>query len=273
MMVLMVGASMFIASGLFPSHQKEVQIQSATHSNNMVQWRGDFDTGDTSQWDLETAKKYSLTVRNGGPGHPTAGRFEVRDGDHPVDSGERAEADAPNWTDVREGDERWYIFSMMFDKHFPVPTSFCDPMQWHPARSNGSAADGSPPLNLQCGSDDKLSLEVGDDTLLPIGPLDRGVWHRYLFHVKFSKNPKVAFEEMFRDGKVVIPKTSPKKAPNMTTPRMYLKIGMYRDSDNDGPMVIWHDDLTIYTGPPPADATTIPTNTPTTPNTNGCSAN
>ena len=52
-------------------------------------WRGDFDTGDASQYDLETVKDYSLTVQDGGPGHPSAGRFEVRDGDTPVDTGER----------------------------------------------------------------------------------------------------------------------------------------------------------------------------------------
>ena len=32
------------------------------------------DTGETSQWELKTAEDYSLTVVDGGPGHPTAGR-------------------------------------------------------------------------------------------------------------------------------------------------------------------------------------------------------
>ena len=44
--------------------------------------------------------------RRRGAGHRTAGRFEVRDGDTPVDSGERSEAKAPDWTDVSDGDER-----------------------------------------------------------------------------------------------------------------------------------------------------------------------
>ena len=86
-----------------------------------MQWRGDFDTRNSAQWELETARPYSLQVLDGGSGHTTAGRFEVRDGDTPVDSGERSEAKAPNWTDVSDGDERWYSFSMMFDKSFPVP--------------------------------------------------------------------------------------------------------------------------------------------------------
>ena len=111
-----------------------------------MQWRGDFDTRNSAQWELETARTYSLQVLDGGSGHTTAGRFEVRDGDTPVDSGERSEAKAPNWTDVSDGDERWYSFSMMFDKSFPVPTDgWCDPMQWHTANADHSAADGPLP--------------------------------------------------------------------------------------------------------------------------------
>ena len=69
----------------------------------IVQFRGDFDTGDTSQWELETEEDYSLTVEDGGPGHPTAGRFEVRDGDTPVDDGERSEAKTEDRYDVFDG--------------------------------------------------------------------------------------------------------------------------------------------------------------------------
>ena len=67
---------------------------------------------------------------------------------------------------------------MMFDKSFPVPADgWCDPMQWHPANSDHSAAEGSPALNLQCGNDgdDKLYLQVGDKELMPIGSLNQAV--------------------------------------------------------------------------------------------------
>jgi hypothetical protein len=231
---------------------KDPKTRGGMPSGGAVQFRGDFDTGNSSQWELETAKNYSLTVRDGGPGHPTAGRFEVRDGDTPVDSGERSEAKLPDQFDVSEGDERWYSFSMMFDKSFPVPADgWCDPMQWHPANSDHSAAEGSPPLNLQCGNngDDKLYLQVGDRELLPIGMLDRGVWHRYLLHVKFSRNAGEAFEEVHRDGQLVLPRTSPKSA-NMNAPKLYLKVGMYRKQTNNGPMVVWHDDMAVYTSAP-----------------------
>ena len=207
-------------------------------------WRGDFDTGDTSQYDLEVVKDYSLTVQDGGPGHPSAGRFEVRDGDTPVDTGERAEAKPPDFTDVGEGDERWYSFSIMFDKSFPVSQRFCIPMQWHPANADGTAAEGDPPLSLQCGPGDRLNLNLHDETFIPIGTLDRGVWHSYLLHVKFSHDPRVAFYEVSRDGKPVVPKTSPKK-PNLVGPRLYTKLGIYRHPINTATQVVWFDDVVI----------------------------
>src|SRR5262245_55119402 len=63
---------------------------------------GDYDTGDLSQWATLHASgwnkrpgaycTYSACVQQGGPGHPTAARFEVHDGDvPPYGGGERAE--------------------------------------------------------------------------------------------------------------------------------------------------------------------------------------
>jgi hypothetical protein len=130
-------------------------IPEADHSvpapPGLVQFRGDFDTGDNSQWELETAKDYSLTIVDDGPGHPTAARFEVRDGDTPVDSGERSEVRAEDRYDVSDGDERWYSFSLKFDKGFSNPGGWCIPMQWHGADEDGDATDGSPQLNLDQG--------------------------------------------------------------------------------------------------------------------------
>ena len=82
-----------------------------------------------------------------------------------------------------------------------------------------------------------------------------GLWHQYLLHVKFSTNAGVGFQETYRDGQLVLPKTSSKYA-NMTTPKAYLKIGMYRKGTNNGPMVVWHDDMAVYTSPPTISATT-----------------
>jgi len=218
---------------------------SATPGAPVELWRGDFDTGNTAQYDLEAAQPYSITVADGGPGHPTAGRFEVRDGDTPVDTGERAEAKPPDITDVAEGDERTYSFSVMFDKSFPQSKRFCIPLQWHPAGEDGRAIEGDPPLSLQCGPQDELSLNLNDETFVPIGTLDRGAWHSYVLHVKFSHDPQQAFYEVSRDGQVVVPRTVPKK-PNLVGPRMYLKLGIYRHPINTATMVVWYDDVVVY---------------------------
>jgi len=84
--------------------------------------------------------------------------------------------------------------------------------------------------------------------------LDRGVWHRYLLHVKFSSDPGVAFQEVYRDGQLVLPKTSTRYA-NMTTAKLYLKVGMYRKATNNGSMVVWHDDMAIYSAAPTISVT------------------
>ena len=223
------------------------QPQPPTPPPGVVQFRGDFDTGDMSQWRLETSEDYSATVTDGGPGHPTAGRFEVRDGDTPVDSGERSEAKTANRYDVYDGDERWYSFSLRFDSTFTDPEGgrWCIPMQWHGADRDGDATDGSPQLNLECSPDGNLYLKVADDVELLVGPLDPGVWHSYVIHVKFSEDADEAFQEVTRDGVVVIPKTSLEQA-NMDSPRAYFKIGLYRDPDISGDQVVWFDDVTIW---------------------------
>ena len=207
-------------------------------------FRGDFDTGDTSQWERETAEDYSLTITDDGPGHPTAGRFELRDDDTPVDDGERSEVKTPDRFDVFDGEERWYSFSMKFDQLPEEAGGWCIPMQWHGADEDGEAADGSPQLNLECSDDGNLYLRVGDETDLLIGSLDPGTWHSYVIHVKFSTDPDLAFQEVFRDGRLVVPKTRLDQA-NMDTPRAYLKLGIYRDRELSNTTVVWHDDLVV----------------------------
>ena len=175
-----------------------------------------------------------MTVVDDGPGHPTAARFEVRDGDTPVDSGERSEVRAEDRFDVSDGDERWYSFSLKFDKGFSNPGGWCIPMQWHGADEDGDATDGSPQLNLECGEDGNLYLKVGDKTELLVGPLDPGVWHSYVIHVKFSNDPDVAFEEVTGTVRWSY-RRPPRSGPTWTTP------GLPQARTVSGPRDIGHD--------------------------------
>ena len=56
---------------------------SGTVSGGAVQFRGDFDTDNTSQWELETASDYSLRVADGGSGPPDGGAVRGPRRGHP----------------------------------------------------------------------------------------------------------------------------------------------------------------------------------------------
>ena len=181
---------------------------------------------------------YGMQVQSDGSAHPTAARFEVRDGDIPeFGGGERAEVRAPQVMDVREGDERWYEFSFKFGSTFPTPTSWFEVMQWH-------AGSGSPPLALEVATDGTLQLvnNRGEAPRRTIGAIKRGTWVRYVLHVKFSNDPAVGFAEVYQDGKLVVGRHSRK---TMASDVGYLKTGIYRDAREQATAVLWQDGLRV----------------------------
>lgn len=215
-------------------------------------FRGDFDTGDLRQWatcqwrgyngpcrEWPARGRYQAQVLDGGPGHRTAVRVEVRDGDvPPFGGGERAEVRAgdSSGADVHEGDERWYELSLRFDRAFRNPTgSFFVGMQWH-------AGDGPPPLALEVSRGGVLQFannRTGGRT--DIAPIRRGVWVDYVLHVRFSNGPG-AFAEAWVDG---VRTGAVHRAPNMASGRSYLKTGIYRDARETSTAVVWQDGLRV----------------------------
>ncbi len=213
---------------------------------------GDYDTGDFSQWstcqwrgfngdckDWRPTGNRTAQVLNGGPGHERAARFEVRDGDiPPFGGGERAEvrAGSSSGADVYEGDERWYEFSLKFDQGFRNPIgTFYVAMQWY-------GGDGSPPLALEVSRSGILQFannRTGQRT--DIGPIQRGVWTKYVLHVKFSSGSG-AFAESFVNG-VKSPQVH--RYPTMASAKNYLKMGVYRDAKETATAVVWQDGLRV----------------------------
>lgn len=208
-----------------------------------------YDTGNYSQWGTIQCQGYNgsasgwaggrpAQVVNGGTGHGSCSRIEVRSGDSAA-SGERSEARAGSVNSVVEGDERYYQFSVKFDAGFPSPTGgWCIIMQWH-------AGTGSPPLAIEYSTSGKLVIgnnRPGDTYETVIGAADPGNWHDYVLHAKFSNSASTGFIEVWRDGALVIPK---KFVKTMGSTENYLKQGLYR-----GPMsatqVVFHDGLKIY---------------------------
>ncbi|MCV7168504.1 heparin lyase I family protein [Mycobacterium manitobense] len=230
---------------------------------------GDYNTGNFTQWAMLQAKginapapanycTYSACVRNGGLGHETAARFEVRDGDiPPFGGGERAEVTPGAWyapsagAFVKEGDERWYSFSMKFDEGFQNPRHGPDSWfmvsQWFPQQG------GAPALTLQVTQDNYLELG-GAGAAVPyrrkISPVKPGQWVDYVVHVKFSEDPNVGYAEVYENGKLVVEKHY---RPTLVAGGggAYYKQGVYRDVESTGTQVVWHDGLVIYEGVAP----------------------
>lgn len=215
-------------------------------------FRGDYSTGDFTQWDTVQKAGYNgsaaaftpdagLSIVNDGDGHETAARFTVADGDiPPFGGGERCEVRAGEAADVTEGAERWYRFDLKFASDYPATTGdWHIVMQWH-------AGIGSPPLCLEVNPDDTLRIQsnaAGQLWSLPIGDIARGVWVDYVLHVKFSNDPEVGFVEVWRAGTKVIDKTF---KPTMSSAGNYLKMGIYRDPAETTTAVVHQDGLVVY---------------------------
>lgn len=238
-----------------------------------VQWRGDFETGDLSQWtskQIVSADRIQIVndpVRQG----QHAVRVLVHKGDDPINaSGNRNELvyDPPE----KEGSESWFRWQTMFAPDFPSANTWQLFAQWHQPED----CCGSPPVQFYAeGEEIKLTLSTAE-TLVWKAPLVRGVWHDFIVHVKFSDDPKVGFLELWYDGEHVLPKTYAATRANT-----YLKLGLYRDEVIAQDGVVYQDGMMkadtmedlIAAGPPmpgatPPSATAMYAD-PTTANANG----
>ena len=163
--------------------------------------RADFETGNLSQWAgvqrvaADRIQVVKSPVRQGG----YAGRFEVRNGDNPVDSNDRAEVSLS--TGEAEGDEDWYAWSAMFDPSFPTLSGFQLITQWH------TSLGGSPAMGVYVEGNDLLVQvnRFSGTGLLSVdkiwrGPLPRGRWLDMKFHIKWSSSDSAGWIEFWADG-------------------------------------------------------------------------
>ncbi|MHC9294316.1 polysaccharide lyase [Mycobacterium sp. LTG2003] len=231
-----------------------------------VVFSGDYDTGDLSQWAMLQTRGwnkapgkycgYNACVLDGGAGHVTAARFEIRDGDVPpfgggIRSEVRTAGQPASGASVREGDERWYELSVRFDESFRNPRT--GPHDWFVIMQWLPDDDSIPALTLQVSLDGRL--ELGGDARSvqfrrPIGDIDRGSWVDYVLHVRFSADPDAGFVEVWRNGQLSVPLHH---RPTLgMAESSYLKQGVYRSPDSIGTQVLWHDGLRVIDpGPRP----------------------
>ncbi len=199
-----------------------------------VLWRADYETGDISQWtkaqqvSADRLQVQTDRVKEG----KYALRATVKQGDNPINaSGNRNEL--VDVTYQPEGAERWYKWSTYFDPGYPSSPKWQVFTQWHQFEDYGS-----PPIEFDV-KGEEIHLTNWTKTIWTT-PLRRGEWLDFLFHVKWSKDPKVGFVELWYNGEKVMEKTFLK-----TDSRVYLKQGLYRHADISAVGVVVHDGMLV----------------------------
>lgn len=224
-------------------------------SGASVLWRGDFETGDLSQWSRaqmvspDRLQVVSSPVAQG----RHALKVTVRQGDDPIGaSGNRNEL-AYTAPEV-EGSERFYRWSVLWPQSYPSAAAWQLFTQWHHSGSNGS-----PPIEFYVyGEEMRLRVGGSGAPLAWTAPLVRGSWRDFVFHVKWSSNPAVGFVELYLDGQLVLPKRQGTTLYAGQT--NYLKQGLYRNATIAQEGVLYLDgmisattlaDVSSSTPPPP----------------------
>ncbi|HYV45088.1 MAG TPA: polysaccharide lyase [Myxococcaceae bacterium] len=210
-----------------------------------VLWRGDFETGDRSQWSqVEMISPDRLQVVDA-PMRPGrhALRAEVRKGDDPINaSGNRNEL--IRYDGASEGRELYYGWSTLWPADYPLTPTWQVFIQWHHPGNNGA-----PPVRFvlgcsagDCGRPlpDTLFFIVDDKTMWQMAPVTRGAWHDFVLHIKWSADPGVGFVELWYDRQLVVPKSLVRTLYSSADTN-YLKMGLYRDEATDPTQVLFQD--------------------------------
>lgn len=228
-----------------------------------VIWRGDFETGSRSQYSgaqMVSADRLQVVTSPVAEGR-YALKATVKQGDDPINSsGNRNELVYQG--NESSGSEYYYRWQVMFAPDFPSVRTWQIFTQWH-----HDGCCGSPPVQFFVyGEEIRLTLA---DSVTPWSmPLTRGVWHEFIFHVKWSADPKVGFVELWHNREKVLPKRN--VATMYAGMNVYLKLGLYRSDTVTQTGVVYHDGFIQATQledvlpppPPPPPSTTPDAGTP-----------
>jgi Polysaccharide lyase len=248
--------------------------QPAYTENPDVLWKGNFEDGATSlsghcaQGQDGFCREQSVrseqiqVVQDPVNEGRYAARFEVKYGD--IMSGysdERALLTPPEtlWED--EGSERWYRWQVLWPEDYKGTYPKWDELgtpasrspagwvvEWH-HDANGGVETGSAPLYFGA-NDTNIKMCLVDQATsacreyLDLAPLQRGHWHDFVMHAKWSSDPSVGFLEIWIDGKNVLPKhMTANKYPGM---RNYMEAGLYRNGHIGDPNLRFPDGSFVY---------------------------
>jgi len=230
----------------------------STAANASVVLRGDFETGDLSQWThVEGLASRFTVVPSPARQGKYAVRTELRQGDV-ASNGTRNELDYV--VEAGEGTDLYYAWSTMFPAEFPVVTGagmFQIFTQWHQAQAIGNA----PPVVMNIVEDHMRLTNYITSAVLWEAPIDRGVWHDFIVHAKWSSNASVGFLELWVDGQKMVDHAY--GATLFPGTWVYLKQGLYRNNAIVPTAVLFHDGMTVAT----ALEDVLPASTPPAPGT------
>ncbi|HEX8704106.1 MAG TPA: polysaccharide lyase [Myxococcaceae bacterium] len=203
-----------------------------------VVWRGDFETGTRSQY---SAAQMVSADRLQVVSSPVAeGRYALKatviQGDDPINSsGNRNEL--VYLSNETAGAEYYYRWKVMFATDFPSVRTWQLFTQWH-----HDGCCGSPPVEFFVNGEE-LRLRLTNSVDAWKAPLVRGVWHEFIFHVKWSPDPAVGFIELWHNREKVVPRRG--LATMYAGTKNYLKLGLYRNETIAPVGVVYHDGFTM----------------------------
>lgn len=212
-------------------------------------WKGDAETGDLSQWSkvVQAAPDRIQVITSPVSQGKYAYRFELRDGDDA--SGERVQLDSgisggPNSHYISDGDEAFYGVS------FYLPSASLPKIaKWRLFLQFKGIHTGSPPVAISHNADEwrlYYRPNTSSDNLLKWRTPDRkDVWEKFMFRIKWSKDPQVGFIEMYYNGVLAVPKfyTSNIHVQGGVPIRNIVDIGIYRDAGITSTDVIYIDNF------------------------------
>lgn len=214
-----------------------------------VKWKANFEGGNRSEWssvqmvtgEPERLKVVDEVAREG----KRSLKATVIAGDNPINaSGNRNEI--IRMTREPTGSEYWYRWSVRFPKDFPSEKRWQLFTQWH-----HEGLSGSPPVEFYVhGEEIRLNVGGSPGTQVWKTALKRDTWLDFVFHVKWSPDPKVGLVHLFLDGKEVVKPTpiatqfkDAKGQPVLN----YLKAGYYRDAAMTQTASLFLDDFVMGT--------------------------
>jgi hypothetical protein len=200
-----------------------VTLLSAAASAEVL-WRGDFETGNTSQWSgpskAEGVKVVTEPVREG--------KYALRiDGTNAAKRGKNDRIEfqhQPKPPGTAEGAERYFGWSVYLPRKF---TDGYHALGYFETRNSWSQL-----MAFEArGEDIKFSTRVPYKLhWTGKGKLTPGRWHDFVVHVLWSRDPNKGFVEVWFDGEIVVPRTMTATLRDENV--AFFQIGLFRETSD-----------------------------------------